>query len=168
MPLGKLHELSFKRLIDRVRKRLSRSGLRDCAFFGSFDLSLNVEDNEDPHWQAHLYLHIRHPKNSALKRKVSEAFKFEPTALRPYIAKAMPSSRSRRASEVGGSITYAFKRDFYRRSGFTGRKGERRTAGQRLRNSERAETVTLMAGLRVGARVFFRGLRRDGRFVREI
>src|SRR5262249_24071707 len=55
VPYGELATIDLRALVKRTRKRLERSSLHDRTIIGGIDISLNLRNNTDPHWQPHLY-----------------------------------------------------------------------------------------------------------------
>ena len=114
VPYGQLANFGLHAVIKRLRKRIGRSDLHGRVVLGGLDISLNVENNVIVGWQFHPYLIVEGKDDVSLEQAIKDAFPPEPTALVPYDFAEITDPL-----EV---ITYAYKAQFKRRSGFVGKK----------------------------------------------
>ena len=157
-PIGELANFDLEKHVEVVKKRLQRSsGLKDALVIGGVDFSLNTEDNGNPVWQPHLYLLIAGLPKKQLKDAVTEAFRGELTSSRPY--------RLTRVYGPRGALSYAYKAQFWRRSGYRAN-GRANTRNLPLRSPQQREIASFFGRYRTGYRLILRGMRRDGRRLR--
>ena len=153
-PIGELANFDLENYVKAVKKRLERSsGLKDALVIGGVDFSLNTEDNANPVWQPHLYLLIAGLSKKQLKAGLTEVFKGETTSRRPY--------RLTRVYGPRGALSYAYKAQFWRRSGYT-HNGRANTRNLPLKLPEQREITSFFERYRPGDRLILRGIRRDG------
>lgn len=157
---GMLFEVEIERFREALRKRLERSGLANLIMVGALDLSSNTFENEEIGWQGHYYVLIMAPNSPKLRRAFMEAIKPDPSVKEPF------QFRSVRPGEFLNCLTYAYKNDFYRRSGYFEKRlrkdgtPRKNVVPQRLRGPQSVELETWLSGYPVGARLFLRNIRR--------
>jgi hypothetical protein len=157
---GMLFEVEIKRCNEALRKRLERSGLADLIMIGGLDVSFNTFENGVVGWQGHFYVLIMAPNTPKLRRAFMEAIKPDPSVKEPF------QFRSVRPGEFLNCLTYAYKNDFYQRSGYFEKRlkidgtSRQNAVPQRLRGPQSAELGSWLTGYPVGARLFLRNLRR--------
>jgi hypothetical protein len=154
VPYGQLGNFDLLAQIARLRKRIERSKLHGRIVLGGLDISLNLESNKIVGWQFHPYLLIEGKKDADLQQAVEDAFPPEPTALVPYDFEEITDPL-----EV---ITYAYKADIKRRSGYVGNDGNHRTKHQGLKGPDIRKLLPFLAKHKVGARLLLAGVRRNG------
>jgi hypothetical protein len=155
VPYGRLHTFDLEAAIKRLRKRMQRSALRGRVVLGGLDISLNLENNVIAGWQFHAYLIVEGWKeDSQLQQAIKDAFPPEPTALVPYDFEEV--------TDPLAAITYAYKADIKRRSGFIGKDGNHHTKDLPLKGSDIRELGAFLAKYKVGARLLLAGVRRNG------
>jgi hypothetical protein len=154
VPYGQLAKFDLHAQIERLRKRIGRSDLHGRVVLGGLDLSLNLENNVIVGWQFHAYLIVEGENDAKLQQAVKKAFPPEPTALVPYdFAEITDPLRA---------ITYAYKAQIKRRSGFVGKNGNHRTKDLPLKGADIREMLPFLAKHKVGARLILCGVRRNG------
>ena len=154
VPYGQLANFDLNAVIKRLRKRIQRSTLHGRAVLGGLDVSLNIEKNAIVGWQFHPYLIVEGEDDAGLQQAVKDAFPEEPTALVPYDFAEITDPL-----EV---ITYAYKAEIKRRSGYVGNDGNHRTKHQRLKGPDIRKLLPFLAKHKVGARLLLAGVRRNG------
>jgi hypothetical protein len=154
VPYGRLSKFDLTAQVKRIRKRLSRSAIRDRIVLGGLDVSLNIEKNKIKGWQFHLYLIVEGQDDAALQRAIKKAFPPEPTARVPYYFAPVTDPL-----EV---ITYAYKAEIKRRSGYVGSNGNHQTKDQPLKGAHLRELLPFFATYKVGSRLILCGVRRNG------
>ena len=115
---------------------------------------MNIESNVIVGWQFHSYLIVEGKDDASLEQAVKDAFPPEPTALVPYDFAEITDPL-----EV---ITYAYKAEIKRRSGFVGNGGNHRTKDLPLKGPDIRELAPFLAKHKVGARLILAGVRRNG------
>ena len=105
-------------------------------------------------WQFHLYLIVEGQNDAKLQRAIKKAFPPEPTAVAAYDFKPITDPL-----EV---ITYAYKAEIKRRSGYVGGDGKHRTKPRPLKGADLRELLPFLARHKVGARLILSGVRRNG------
>ena len=154
VPYGQLAKFDLTAAVKRFRKRLQRSGIHDRIVLGGVDVSLNLESNKMVGWQFHLYLLIEGEKDNYLQEAVRKAFPPEPNALAPYDLEEVTDPLE--------CITYAYKAEVKRRSGYVGSNGHHQAKDLPLKGGDLRELVPFLAGYKVGARLILCGVRRNG------
>jgi hypothetical protein len=154
VPYGQLGNFDLLAQIARLRKRIERSKLHGRIVLGGLDISLNLESNKIVGWQFHIYLLIEGKDDGDLEQAVKDAFPPEPRALVPYEFKEITDPL-----EV---ITYAYKADIKRRSGYVGKDGNHRTADLPLKGADIRKLLPFLAKYKVGARLILCGVKRNG------
>ena len=154
VPYGRLANFDVHLEIKRLRKRIQRSALHGRIVLGGLDVSLNIENNVIVGWQFHPYLIVEGKDDASLEQAVKDAFPPEPTALAPYDFAQITDPL-----EV---ITYAYKAQIKRRSGFVGKNGNHRTDDLPLKGADIRELLPFLAKYKVGARLILAGVRRNG------
>lgn len=157
---GTLHKVDIKACIEALRKRLERSGITDLVMIGGLDLSFNTFENGEVGWQGHYYVLIMAKSTPELRRAFKEAIKPDPSVERPFsFAEVTPG-------EFSKCLTYAYKNDFYKRSGHFEKRlkndgtPRKRTSSQALSVAQSRELDSWLAGYPVGSRLFLRNIRR--------
>ena len=120
----------------KISKRLERWSLRNRIVIGAFDISFNLEENEEVGWQLHLYMLVEGEHTPRLEEAVKGAFRPEPTARVPY-----------HFTHVTGAIkpvTYLFKSVFWRRSRYTVFGRRPRTRNMPLKRPELRELLEFL------------------------
>ena len=157
---GMLPEVEIKRCNEVLRKRLERSRLADLFMIGGLDVSFNTFENGEVGWQGHYYVLIMAPNTPKLRRAFMEAIKPDPSVEKPF------KFRGVKPGEFLKCLTYAYKNDFYRRSGYFEKRlkvdgtPRKNAAHQGLRIAQSRELATWLSGHPVGARLFLRNIRR--------
>jgi hypothetical protein len=163
IPGGSLSGIRLDMQVKRLRKRLERSApcLSKAIVFGGIDFSFNIEENDETqgYWQGHLYLLIAKKNTRVLREAVKAAFLPEETAPRPY--------RFRAVDNAPAAVTYAFKSMFNRRSRYFV-DGEPRTRTLPLKPHQLRELLGHLDDFPIGARLFLRGVRRNGKKLQQI
>lgn len=154
IPYGQLSTFDLTAAVKRIRKRLQRSKICGRIVLGGLDVSLNIESNKIIGWQFHLYLLIEGKNDNDLQAAVKEAFPPERTALAPY--------NFEQITDPLKVITYAYKAEVKRRSGYVGNDGNHRTKDQRLKGPDIRKLLPFLASHNVGARLTLCGVRRNG------
>ena len=154
VPYNQLAAFNLNAEIKRLRKRIGRSELPGRVVLGGLDISLNLEKNKIVGWQWHVYLIIEGQNDAGLQQAVKDAFPPEPTALAPYDFAEITDPL-----EV---ITYAYKAEINRRSGFVGKDGNHRTKNQPLKGADIRKLLPFLVKYKVGARLILCGVRRNG------
>jgi hypothetical protein len=154
VPYGQLAKFDLHAQIERLRKRIQRSALHGSVVLGGLDVSLNIENNVIVGWQFHPYLIVEGKDDASLEQAVKDTFPTEPTALEPYDFAEITDPL-----EV---ITYAYKAQIKRRSGFVGKNGNHRTKDLPLKGADIRELLPFLAKHKVGARLLLAGVRRNG------
>lgn len=157
---GMLPEVEIKRQLEALRKRLERSGLADLIMIGGLDLSFNTFENGEVGWQGHYYALIMAANTPELQRAFMEAIKPDPSVKEPFqFSDVNPD-------DFFKCLTYAYKNDFYRRSGYFEKRlkkdgtPRKNAAHQGLRGPQSVELATWLSGYPIGARLFLRNIRR--------
>jgi hypothetical protein len=153
-PYRRLSTFDLAAAVKRIRKRLQRSGIHDRVVLGGLDVSLNLEKNKVQGWQFHLYLIVEGQDDATLQNAIKKAFPAEPTAHVPYDFAPVTDPL-----EV---ITYAYKAEIKRRSGYVGSSGNHQTKDQPLKGAHLRELLPFLASYKVGARLVLCGVRRNG------
>jgi hypothetical protein len=154
VPYGQLAKFDLHAQIERLRKRIGRSDLHGRVVLGGLDVSLNIENNVIVGWQFHPYLIVEGENDAKLQQAVKKAFPPEPTALVPYdFAEITDPLRT---------ITYAYKVEIKRRSGYVGKDGNHRTKDQPLKGADLRKLLPFLAKHKVGARLILCGVKRTG------
>jgi hypothetical protein len=151
---GQLANFDLHAEIKRLRKRIQRSALHGRVVLGGLDVSLNIENNVIVGWQFHPYLIVEGKDDASLERVVKDSFPPEPTALAPYDFADITDPLK--------VITYAYKAQIKRRSGFVGKDGNHRTDDLPLKGADIRELLPFLAKHKVGARLILCGVRRNG------
>jgi hypothetical protein len=154
VPYGQLAKFDLTAAVKRIRKRLERSKSRDRIVLGGLDVSLNIESNVIKGWQFHLYLIVDGQNDAKLQQAIRDAFPPEPTAQVPYDFAQI--------TDPLDVITYAYKADIKRRSGYLGNDGKHRIADQPLKGADIRELAPFLSRYKVGARLILCGVRRNG------
>jgi hypothetical protein len=154
VPYGQLANFDLNAAIKRLRKRIQRSALHGRVVLGGLDVSLNFENNGIVGWQFHLFLIVEGKDDAKLEQAVKDAFPREPKALAPYNFAEIADPL-----EV---ITYAYKAEIKRRSGYAGKNGNHMTADQPLKGADIRELLPFLAKYKVGSRLILCGVRRNG------
>jgi hypothetical protein len=154
VPYRQLWQFRLSAEVKRIRKRLQRSKIHGRVVLGGLDISLNIENNVIVGWQIHPYLIVEGQNDAALQEAVKKALPPEPTALVPYDFVEITDPL-----EV---ITYAYKAEIKRRSGYVGTHGNHLTKDQPLKGGDIRELVPFLARHKVGARLILCGVRRNG------
>jgi hypothetical protein len=154
LPLGELVNVELKALGEMIDKRLERSSLRRRIVLAGIDISLNLQDNNIIGWQLHLYTLIEGENKLRLREAIKAAFSPELTAPTPYDFDQV--------NDPSNCVTYLFKAIFKRRSRYTSANGHR-TKSLPLKSRELRELLEFLDHNRVGERLSFRGIRRNGR-----
>jgi hypothetical protein len=154
VPYGQLAKFDLIAAVKRIRKRLQRSAIHDRIFLGGLDVSLNIEKNVIMGWQFHIYLIVEGQNDATLQGAIKKAFPPETTALAPYDFEPI--------SDPLEVITYAYKAEIKRRSGYVGSDGNHRTKDQPLKGADLRKLLPFVAKYKVGARLILAGVRRNG------
>lgn len=154
IPYGQLSTFDLHAVIKRLRKRMQRSALHGRAVLGGLDVSLNIENNVIVGWQFHPYLIVEGKNGAGLRKAVKKVFPPEPTALAP--------SDFAEITDPLEVITYAYKAQIKRRSGYAGNGGNHRTKDQPLKGADIRKLLPFLAKYKVGARLILAGVRRNG------
>ena len=154
VPYRQLSTFDLTAAVKRIRKRLQRSAIHDRIVLGGVDVSLNLEKNKIIGWQFHLYLLIEGKNDNDLQAAVEKAFPDEPTAFAPYDFEQI--------SDPLEVITYAYKAEIKRRSGYKGNDGNHRTKDLPLKGPDIRKLQPFLARYKVGARLILCGVRRNG------
>jgi hypothetical protein len=155
LSLGELANVELKALGEMIDKRLERSSLRRRIVLAGIDISLNLQDNKIIGWQLHLYILVEGENTLRLREAIKAAFPPEPNAPIPYDFDEV--------NAPSNCVTYLFKAIFKRRSRYTNANGRPRTKRQPLKGPELRELLEFLDHHRVGERLIFRGIRRNGR-----
>jgi hypothetical protein len=154
VPYGQFAKFDLDAQIKRLRKRIGRSKLHGRVVLGGLDVSLNIENNVIVGWQFHPYLIVEGKDDASFRQAVKDAFPPEPTALEPYDFAEITDPL-----EV---ITYAYKAQIKRRSGYVGKDGNHRTKDQPLKGADLRKLLPFLAKHKVGARLILCGVKRNG------
>lgn len=154
VPYGQLAKFDLTAAVKRIRKRLQRSGISGKIVLGGLDVSLNIENNVITGWQFHLYLIVEGQNDERLRQAVRDAFPPEPTAHVPYDFAQI--------TDPLDVITYSYKAEIKRRSGYVGNDGRHRIADQPLKGVDIRELAPFLSKYKVGARLILCGVRRNG------
>jgi hypothetical protein len=154
VPYGQLTKFDLYAQIKRLRKRIGRSKLHSRVVLGGLDISLNLENNKIIGWQFHLYLVVEGKDDAKLEQAVRDAFPPEPTARVPYDFAEI--------TDLLEVITYAYKAQIKRRSGFVGKNGNHRTDDPPLKGADIRKLLPFLAKYKVGARLILCGVKRNG------
>jgi hypothetical protein len=152
--VGKLSIIDLKAINTRINKRLERSSLGNRIVIAGIDISLNLQDNEIGGWQLHLYILIEGKNTLRLQEAIKAVFPPEPTAPIPYQFSSVTDSTK--------AITYLFKNIFHRRSRYTTSNNQARTKELPLKAPDLRELLPFLDQFPIGARLIFRGIRRNG------
>ena len=157
---GALHQVDIKACLEALRKRLERSDLADLIIIGGLDVSFNTFGNREVGRQGHYYVLIMAPNTPKLRGAFMEAIKPDPSVKEPFQFSDV------KPGEFLNCLTYAYKNDFYRRSGYFEKRlkvdgtPRKNAVPQRLRGPQSVELATWLSGYPVGARLFLRNIRR--------
>lgn len=157
---GLLSEVEIKKQLEALRKRLERSGLADLIMIGALDVSFNTFENGEVGRQGHYYVLIMAPNTPELRKAFMDAIKPDPSVKEPFQFSDV------KPGEFLNCLTYAYKNDFYRRSGYFEKRlrkdgtPRKNVVPQRLRGPQSVELATWLSGYPVGARLFLRNIRR--------
>ncbi len=151
-PYGHLCEFDLTRAIERLRKRLALSSLRDRIIVGAIDVSLNLKDRKIIGWQLYLDLLVEGENCRRLQAAIEAAFPAEPTAARPYLFKDV--------ADPENAFAHLYKVKFFRRSRYRAKK-ETRMAKLPLTASDLQELLSFLGRYPVGARLLLNGVNRD-------
>lgn len=154
VPYRQLATFDLHAQIERLRKRIGRSKLHGRVVLGGLDISLNLENNKILGWQFHLYLIVEGENDAKLQKAIKNAFPPELTALVPYDFEEIADPL-----EV---ITYAYKAQIKRRSGYVGSNGNHQTKEHPLKGADIRQLVPFLVNHKVGARLLLAGVRRNG------
>jgi hypothetical protein len=154
VPVGKLSTVDLKAINTRINKRLERSSLGNRIVIAGIDISLNLQDNEIVGWQLHLYILIEGKNTLRLQEAIKATFPPEPTAPIPHQFSSV--------TDPTKAITYLFKNIFDRRSRYTTSNNQARTKGLPLKAPDLRELLPFLDQFPIGARLIFRGIRRNG------
>jgi hypothetical protein len=154
VPYNDLTKFDLNAEIKRHRKRIERSEIHGRVVLGGLDVSLNIESNVITGWQFHCYLIVEGKNDEQLQQAIKTAFPPEPTALVPYDFAEI--------TDPLVVITYAYKAEIKRRSGFVGADGNHRTKNHPLKGVDIKRLAPFLAKYKVGARLLLAGVRRNG------
>jgi hypothetical protein len=121
---------------------------------GGVDVAYNTMNNQDGHWQAHLYLLLFARDRRDLRDSIRARCPPEPTAMRPYeFAEVRPEDYP----EV---VSYAVKGEFYWRSSFTDVNGRTNGRGVSLKPEQAVEAALFLDQYPLGSRLLLKGIKR--------
>ena len=135
LPPGRLHKFSPRRLIERLKRQLARSGLGHVVVIGGVDLSFNVDsDGKQPaRWEPHLHLIVAGCSKEQLLAALRRHYRPSKEVRAPL--------RIQRLANWPKQFSYTTKPFFGMKMYFTNDAGMRRPARRRL-PPERAREIS--------------------------
>ncbi len=88
-PYGRLDKIDLSAVVERLRKHLARSKLRDRIIIGAVDISLYLKNKAVIGWRLQLNLLIEGNNHPRLQKAIEAVFPSEATEPRPYALTAV-------------------------------------------------------------------------------
>jgi len=152
-PYGRLAEVDLAAAVQRVRKGLGSSSLRDRIVIGAIDISLHLKNSTMVGWQLHLNLLIEGKNSRQLQKVIEAVFPAEQSVKKPYLFADV--------TDPGKALGRLYSTKFCRRSWYKVSK-KIETARMPLTGGDVKELLAFLGRYQVGARLLLSGLRWDG------